>query len=118
VADQRGHGAFDVAQGPWFEDYDDGYVYASPVFTFAPNGAELFDMTGNAREWCADWYDLGDPGPATSGTSSASGATRVLRGGSWRTGMTGGRVSARFGLAPNTTAPDVGLRCVRDVVVP
>lgn len=36
--------------------YDDGYASTSPVGSFAPNGYGLYDIDGNAMEWCADWY--------------------------------------------------------------
>lgn len=117
VADQRAHGAFEVAQGPWFENYDDGYVYAAPVFTFSPNPFELFDMAGNVQEWCADWY--GDySGGALDPKGPPDGATRVLRGGSWNTGESGTRVSTRFSAPSSASAADIGLRCVRDLALP
>jgi len=49
------------------------------------NGYGLYDMSGNIREWCWDWYDAGyyAVSPANDPQGPASGVDRVLRGGSW-----------------------------------
>jgi formylglycine-generating enzyme required for sulfatase activity len=50
--------------------YDDGYAHTSPVGSFPPNAQGLYDMGGNAWEWCMD-------------TWNPKARSRVLRGGSW-----------------------------------
>jgi formylglycine-generating enzyme required for sulfatase activity len=34
----------------------DGYAFTAPVGSFQPNAFGLYDMHGNAWQWCADGY--------------------------------------------------------------
>lgn len=63
---------------------------SNPVGSRKPNALGIYDMSGNASEWCFDWYlmDLpsgtypaGYSGPAD--TDHATFACRCIRGGSW-----------------------------------
>ncbi|MBE0536785.1 MAG: formylglycine-generating enzyme family protein, partial [Phycisphaerae bacterium] len=66
--------------------WNDGTApYTSPVGSFPPNGYGLYDMAGNAHEWCNDWYSSSYYGSSlpTDPTGPAQGSDRVLRGGSW-----------------------------------
>ncbi len=40
----------------YWQGYDDGYVFSSPVGSFAPNELGLYDISGNVYEWCWDWF--------------------------------------------------------------
>jgi formylglycine-generating enzyme required for sulfatase activity len=66
--------------------YDDAIsFYTSPVGSFPANGYGLYDMAGNLREWCWDWYSSSyySSSMNTDPRGPSSGSSRVIRGGSW-----------------------------------
>lgn len=54
----------------FIKGYNDGFPRTSPVGSFKPNRFGLYDLGGNAWEWCEDWSDNEHK-------------WRALRGGSW-----------------------------------
>jgi formylglycine-generating enzyme required for sulfatase activity len=58
-----------------------GYdTYSCPVAQKSPNPYGLYDMFGNMKEWCNDWYGAYKSGPATDPEGPVSGIDRVIRG--------------------------------------
>lgn len=114
---------------------DDGHRVAAPARCFQPNAWGLYDMSGNAAEWCYDWYDpkaYSDPAmagadpvkrdpvsvgftryrPFDAGTWTTETACRVIRGGDWGMEPKKLRSAYRFFMPPNESDTAVGFRPV------
>lgn len=79
-----------------------------------PNFWGLYDMHGNASEWCQDWWDGSDylPNPVTDPTGDTAGSKRVVRGGNWTSGTAETRSAKRRSLDPGKDFYSRGFRLV------
>jgi formylglycine-generating enzyme len=108
-------------QFPVADTGEDGYAGSCPVDAFPPNGYGLYSITGNVWEWCADWFQAEfSAAPALRDPSGpAAGEARVMKGGSFlchASYCNRYRVAARTSNTPDSSASNIGFRCVRNGV--
>jgi len=99
----------------WYDGntYNKGKKYTHAVGVKKPNAWGLYDMHGNAWEWCADWYaDSYASTDTRNPKGPASGDIRVLRGGTWFFDPLQCRTAARYGGYPAKSDLFIGFRVV------
>ncbi|MEF3695196.1 MAG: SUMF1/EgtB/PvdO family nonheme iron enzyme [Candidatus Cloacimonadota bacterium] len=87
-------GSNQANQVSWHSGNSNGMPH--PVKQLQPNELGLYDMGGNASEYCLDWYanNFYSMSNATNPVNNTASQDKVLRGGSWKYG-------ARFSKATN-----------------
>lgn len=92
---------------------DGGPGCTTPVASYPPNGYGLYDVIGNVREWCRDWYGETWYGrmPRLDPCHQTSGLGHVTRGGSYYHARYELRVSTRHCDHPRVRYNFLGFRC-------
>ncbi|HRI61780.1 MAG TPA: SUMF1/EgtB/PvdO family nonheme iron enzyme, partial [Saprospiraceae bacterium] len=72
-----------------------------PVGSKSPNGAGLYDLSGNVWEWCWDW------------DTASFGRYRTVRGGSWKTMASNCRITETGARSPDSRDDQYGFRIVQ-----
>jgi hypothetical protein len=95
----------------WYSDNAKDTTHT--VGTRAANELGIYDMSGNVREWCSDWYGSSYPvGGTNNPTGATSGTYRILRGGACNSDATACTVSFRSRDTPDTYVFTIGFRLV------
>lgn len=101
---------------PRIDTAEDGYAGTCPVDAFPPNGFGLYSVTGNAWEWCADWFSVDHHHTASllNPAGPSDGSARVTKGGSFlchKSYCNRYRVAARSSNSPDSSSSNTGFRC-------
>jgi formylglycine-generating enzyme required for sulfatase activity len=111
-----------VFQGefPLVDLAEDGYAGTAPVNVFQPNGYGLYNVIGNAWEWCGDWFSPSYHLTATpvNPVGPLRGRAKVMKGGSYlchHSYCNRYRVAARTSNDPDSATTNITFRCVSDL---
>lgn len=94
----------------WF--YSNSKATTHEVGTKFPNELGIYDMSGNVREWCNDWFKYYSSSDEENPQGASDGSTKVNRGGSWTTPASNCRNTYRHTDYPHESALDLGFRLV------
>ena len=86
---------------------------SSEVAQKEPNAWGIYDMSGNVREFCWDWYTSYSAEPQVDPVGPESGTYRTLRSGSFGVDAAFCRSASRTLAGPGTAHLEYGLRIAR-----
>ncbi len=95
-----------------WEYYDDGFVNTSPVGSLAANKLGIYDINGNAWEWCNDWYMHYPDSSVINPKGPEKGTHKVGRGASFDADPWHSRSASRAWVKPDFKGP--GFRLAKD----
>ena len=84
--------------------------------SFTPNALGLYDMHGNAKEWCGDWFGNYPSEGVENPQGPSSGSSKVVRGGGWTDYIYNTRAAKRMNKSTNASYSDTGFRLVLETM--
>ena len=109
----RFSGSDNVDEVAWYKENSGAVPH--PVGQKKPNFFGLYDMSGNAHEWCWDWFGDYSSDSQTAPTGPRTGLYRVFHGGSWDNRAMNCGVSYRSYNDPTYRYSGLGFRITRFV---
>ena len=110
-------GSDDVDEVAWYAGNSGGTTHA--VGTKKPNELGIYDMSGNAWEWCSDWLAPYSAEAQVNPIGPATGEYHVYRGGGWEHGTRFTRSSHRRTTTQGYVKTALGLRvAIREKIEP
>lgn len=106
-------GSDDVVSVAWYLNNSEKKTQA--VGTKQANELGIYDMSGNIREWCWDWYDSAyfTKSPSSDPRGADSGSSKILKGGVWFYYVGDCRMSYRPYINPSQSHNTFGFRIAR-----
>ncbi|MCX8472616.1 MAG: SUMF1/EgtB/PvdO family nonheme iron enzyme [Sediminibacterium sp.] len=101
-------GSDNVDAAAWYFGNSNYSTHA--VGTKQANQLVLFDMSGNVREWCSDWFGNYSSSTVTNPSGPSSGLLRIDRGGSWGISKHWVQISDRSFHSPSESSRFFGFR--------
>ncbi len=94
----------------WFDENSGGHTH--PVGELKPNELGIYDIQGNAFEWCSDYYSSKyyASSPEQDPKGPDRGMERVYRGGSFKSPREYMRITKRFHFVPFKAQGSIGFR--------
>ncbi|MBN2892248.1 MAG: SUMF1/EgtB/PvdO family nonheme iron enzyme [Bacteroidales bacterium] len=107
-------GSNDPKEVAWFSDNSENKPHE--VGSLKPNELGIYDILGNAWEWCWDYYDGGyySKSPENDPRGADKGDNRTYRGGNFESKIEFIRITRRFSLSPTLSSGLVGIRLVQN----